>query len=80
LNAIRFEQAFANLLSQDEKLLAMELIWRDLTRVSNNFKSPRWHEDVLRERLRNPMTGEALGIDEAFKKIEEWQNAGKASN
>ena len=73
-------EAFVESLSFDEKMLAMELIWRDLTRVSSTFKSPKWHEEVLRERLRNPIPGDALGIDEAFKRIEEWQNAGKASD
>jgi hypothetical protein len=34
-------------LSRDEKLAAMDLIWRDLTADSQAFISPTWHEKVI---------------------------------
>jgi hypothetical protein len=33
-----------------EKLQAIEDIWSDLARVSENVPSPAWHADVLRAR------------------------------
>ncbi len=37
-------------LTRTEKLRAMEELWRDLSRGDDEFTSPEWHEDVLRER------------------------------
>lgn len=33
-----------------EKLRAMEALWADLTRQADNYESPAWHGEVLRER------------------------------
>ncbi|MBI2432916.1 MAG: addiction module protein [Candidatus Hydrogenedentes bacterium] len=33
-----------------EKLRALELIWDDLQRRSEDVPSPAWHEDVLKSR------------------------------
>jgi hypothetical protein len=37
-------------LSVAQKLDLMEALWADLTRDENKFKSPAWHETVLRDR------------------------------
>ena len=37
-------------LTRAEKLRAMEELWEDLTRPEDEYKSPEWHGDVLRER------------------------------
>jgi putative addiction module component (TIGR02574 family) len=37
-------------LSFAEKLELMETLWADLTRDEKKFKSPAWHETVLRDR------------------------------
>jgi len=37
-------------LTRSEKLRAMEELWVDLTRTEDDFQSPDWHGDVLRER------------------------------
>ncbi len=42
-------------LTRAEKLRAMEELWEDLTRSAEDYPSPDWHGDVLRDR------------DEAFK-------------
>ncbi len=57
-------------LTRDEKLQAMELIWQDLSQTSPDFPSPAWHESVIRERLSDPASGVALGLDEAKSEIE----------
>ncbi|HBM16823.1 MAG TPA: hypothetical protein DD381_10840 [Lentisphaeria bacterium] len=40
-----------------EKLQAMETIWNDLCRKSENIPSPAWHEDVLSKREQNVRNG-----------------------
>ena len=37
-------------LSLAQKLDLMEILWADLTRNEKQFKSPAWHESVLRDR------------------------------
>lgn len=36
-------------MSRDEKLRLMETIWADLSRDEEQFDSPAWHEQALRE-------------------------------
>jgi len=38
-----------NKMSRDEKLRIMEAIWADLSDDENQFESPPWHNDALRE-------------------------------
>ncbi len=40
-----------------EKLQAMEELWRNLSRPDEEFESPNWHDDVLREREKNLREG-----------------------
>ena len=37
-------------MSHDEKLLAMELLWADLSQTPERLSSPEWHGEVLRQR------------------------------
>ena len=37
-------------LSRTEKLRAMEELWDDLSRSQNEYPSPDWHGEVLRDR------------------------------
>ncbi len=37
-------------LTRTEKLRAMEELWEDLSRPEDEYPSPKWHGDVLRER------------------------------
>lgn len=56
-------------MSRDEKLRAMEAIWADLSRDEEQFDSPAWHEQALRETEKLVETGEA--------KFSDWDEAKK---
>ena len=58
-------ETFVAGLSRSEKLLAMELIWRDLRTDGDGLESPSWHGEEVNRRLANPLVGEALGIKDA---------------
>ena len=48
-----------NEMSLPEKLQMMEALWEDLSRNSDAFDSPAWHEAVLQDRERHIAAGEA---------------------
>ena len=54
-------------MSATEKLQAIDEIWSDLARVSEDVPSPSWHADVLRAREQRIADGTSrfLDIDEA---------------
>lgn len=66
-------------LSREEKLAAMDLIWRDLAGDPQSFVSPQWHARVLASRLENPATGDALPLREAEAEIKGEVDARRAS-
>ena len=66
-------------LSRDEKLAAMDLIWRDLAADPQSFVSPEWHRTVIADRLDNPAPGRALPLAEAKAAIKESIDARRAS-
>jgi len=37
-------------MSVEEKILAMELIWDNLSSQANNITTPEWHKNILDER------------------------------
>ena len=47
----------------------MEVLWDDLCQHADQVQSPAWHSDVLAERERNILAGEAS--------FEEWNTAKK---
>ena len=67
-------------LSRDEKLAAMELLWRQLTVDADSLASPQWHQGLIADRLDNPAVGEALPLDEAKAEINEAIHARRASS
>lgn len=67
-------------LSRDEKLAAMDLIWRDLAADTQSFRSPKWHETVIADRLENPDLGPPLPLTEAKVEIEAAINARRAAS
>ena len=67
-------------LSRDEKLEAIDLIWRDLAADSQSFVSPAWHEKVIADRLDNPASGPALPLAEAKAEIKEAIDARRAAS
>jgi hypothetical protein len=56
-------------LSVAQKLDLMEALWADLTRDENKFKSPAWHETVLRDREEAFATGKVS--------LSDWEQAKK---
>ncbi len=72
-------EAIIGNLSRDEKLTAMDLIWRDLAADSQSFVSPEWHEKIIADRLENPDPGQALPLAEAKAEIKEAIDARRAS-
>ena len=65
-------------LTTSEKLDAMNILWRDLSKNAANFKSPDWHGDVLTDRLANPSANPRLPIDAAIQDVKERMNARRA--
>ena len=58
-------------MSRAEKLRAMEALWADLSQDEEQFESPAWHEEALREAERAVKSGKAHFSDweEAKKRI-----------
>jgi hypothetical protein len=50
-------------MTTEEKLIAMEELWADLTRNQKEFKSPAWHERILKERDERVRAGVEQPID-----------------
>ncbi|MFM8982575.1 MAG: addiction module protein [Spartobacteria bacterium] len=50
-------------LSLQEKLIAMEAIWDDISRVEESVEIPQWHKDLLDEREQLIADGKARFID-----------------
>ena len=46
-------------MSLQERLQAMELLWRSLAQTPENVPSPDWHGDVLAERVARLEEGKA---------------------
>ncbi len=60
-------------LTRTEKLRAMEELWEDLSRPQEEYRSPEWHGDVLREREEALQAGtdEFVPWDEAKRILRE---------
>ena len=56
-------------MSRDEKLRAMEALWADLSLDEDQFESPVWHDEALREAERAVKAGKA--------KFSDWEEAKK---
>ena len=56
-------------LSVAQKLDLMETLWADLTRDETKFKSPAWHETVLKDREEAFAAGRVT--------VSEWEQAKK---
>lgn len=56
-------------MSRVEKLRAMEALWADLSRDEDQFESPKWHEEALRDAERAVESGKA--------KFSDWEEAKK---
>ncbi len=54
-----------------EKLKAMEMLWVSISSKPEQVKSPRWHRDIIAERLAQIERGEAKfsTIEEVKKRL-----------
>ena len=68
-------ETILNSLTTNEKIDAMNILWRDLSKTPSNFESPEWHREVLSSRLNSPAAGPSLGIDESISDAKERLNA-----
>ena len=46
-------------MSLDDKLLAMELLWGELSKTPERLEAPHWHRDLLLQRLNQVQQGTA---------------------
>lgn len=58
-------------LTPSEKLAAMNILWRDLSKNPAAFDSPAWHGDVLAERIADPSAEPRLPIDAALDDVKQ---------
>jgi len=54
-------------MSRQEKLMAMEALWADLSQDESKLISPAWHADVLQEAEAKVKSGQA--------KFSDWEEA-----
>ena len=62
-------------LSHSEKLVAMDLLWRDLSSEPSKYVSPEWHERIIADRLANPALGKPLPLTDAKTEVKERLDA-----
>ena len=62
-------------LSHTEKLEAMDLLWRELSRVPFDYASPEWHKRILADHLANPELGKPLPLNDAKSDVKERLHA-----
>ena len=67
-------EAMLAALTPQEKLDAMNILWRDLSANPASVPSPDWHGDVLNGRIRNPSNKASLPLDAAFDDVRERLN------
>lgn len=65
-------------LTPDEKLAALDILWRDLSSNPAELTSPKWHCEVLDSRLANPSVAPRLPIDAALEEVKDRLNARRA--
>ena len=46
-------------MSLDDKLLAMELLWGELSKTPERLEAPHWHRELLLQRLNQVQQGTA---------------------
>jgi len=52
-----------NEMTIEEKLKTMELLWDDICRNVKEFASPKWHEEILKDREEKIKQGKDKFID-----------------
>jgi hypothetical protein len=68
-------EAILSGLSYSEKLAAMDLLWRGLSREPSQYVSPEWHARIISDRLRNPVPGTPMSLSDAKTEVKERLDA-----
>lgn len=71
-------EALLSNLSHKEKLAAMDLLWRDLSANESSYPSPKWHGQVIADRIADPAPGRSLGLAEAKAEVRKRLDARRA--
>ncbi|MGV3483125.1 MAG: addiction module protein [Planctomycetaceae bacterium] len=71
-------EAMLAALTPQEKLDALNILWRDLSANPAGVPSPDWHGDVLADRTKNPSNKPRLPLDAAFDDVTERLNERRA--
>ena len=73
-------ESMLSALTPNEKLAAMDILWRDLSATPTQISSPDWHGDVLANRIKNPSSEPRMEIDAAFADVRERLDARRAKD
>lgn len=68
-------ETMLNALSTSEKLEAMNILWRDLTKEPADFVSPEWHGEILAQRASTPSPNPPLPLKAAIDDVRNRLNA-----
>lgn len=68
-------EAILHALSTDEKLEAMNILWRDLAKTPKDVLLPDWHGQVLAGRAAHPSPNAPLPLDAAIEDVKDRLNA-----
>ena len=67
-------------LSPDQKLAALDMLWRDLSANPAELPSPAWHGDVLDARLADPSANPRLPLDAAMEDVKDRLNSRRTTS
>jgi hypothetical protein len=67
-------------LTPNEKLAAMDILWRDLSATPTQVASPEWHGDLLANRVENPSPEPSMEIDAALDDVRGRLDARRAKD
>jgi hypothetical protein len=66
-------------LSQEDKRIALELLWLSIERDVSTYTPPHWHGQVLADRLNNPSPEPPLPLNEAMNEVRRRVNERRSS-
>ena len=66
-------------LSQEDKRIALELLWVSIERDVNTYTPPHWHGQVLADRLNNPSSEPSMPLNEAMNEVRRRVNERRSS-
>ena len=58
----------------EDKISTMEILWEDISKTPENYQSPDWHQNILKEREKNIANGTDSFEDWDDVKKEIWNS------